>query len=68
VACKLAIVALARDVVDHLLANHEIYVDSSGDGEVREAACCQPDPGMDYGEMVQLLTLAGYIVRKPVSK
>jgi transposase len=64
---KMAIVALARKVlalIHHLLTNHERYDEPSGTTKTANPPKVRPDPGMDHAEMIQLLTQAGYVVRK----
>lgn len=63
--------ALARKVVSlihHLLTNHEMYVESPGTVKTVKLPKIRPDPGMDHGEMIQILTQAGYLVKKPNSE
>lgn len=63
----MAIVALARKVlalIHHLLTNHERYSESPGTMKPVKLPAVRPDPGMDHDKIIQLLTQAGYVVRK----
>lgn len=64
---KKAIVALARKVlalIHHLLTNRERYLDEPGTGKTVNLPKVGPNREMDHDEMIQLLTQAGYVVRK----
>lgn len=64
---KMAIVASARKVlalIHHLLTHYEWYSESPRTVKTVKLPEARPRPGMDHGEMIQLLTQAGYVVRK----
>jgi len=64
---KMAIVALARKVlalIHHLLTNHERYDEPPGTVRTANLPKVRPDQEMDYDEIIQLLTQAGYVVQK----
>ncbi len=51
-------------LIHHLLANHEWYVEVPGIGKPVKLPEVRPESSKDHGEMIQLLTQAGYVMWK----